>query len=230
MSRRTGRRRHRLLDPSARAHARRLCRAALVDHYEQALGSPSWSWLGDPRGANPDVLVWAPTSDRPHFTVATLGVSDRPMRLPPSCRDHGHSRRIELVLSLPPDWPLPTSIAELGTLSDPVAVPVHCLLHLADLPARTGEWLGPGHTVEALEPGRVYAGTRALSALGLWTPQLLDVARCPTPDGHVEVLGVVFLTDRELVAARGHGLEALLSLPSAAGLTERMDPHRRSVV
>jgi len=50
-----------------------------------------------------DVHVIPPGGDRPWITLVTSGMSERPMHVPDGLEDHAFA---ELVLALPPDWPL----------------------------------------------------------------------------------------------------------------------------
>ena len=68
--------------------------------------------------------MWRPTPARPFATFATLGMSDRPMTVPPDAVRSGAARYAELVVSLPADWPVPDG----GSWADEAAfMPVRAL-------------------------------------------------------------------------------------------------------
>ena len=53
-----------------------------------------------------DVHYVKPTEQRPFQTLITSGMSDRPMAPPPDCSEYAYA---ELMICLPPDWPLTDS-------------------------------------------------------------------------------------------------------------------------
>src|SRR5687767_2972399 len=50
-----------------------------------------------------DVHIVKPTSERNFYTLVTSGMSDQPMTVPPAAADFAYG---ELLLCLPPDWPM----------------------------------------------------------------------------------------------------------------------------
>src|SRR5687767_4018341 len=81
-----------------------------------------------------DVLVVGPTDDRPYTTLVTCGMSERPMRVPiENPEDLGlipELRYAELLLCLPPDWPLTSEAFQ----NEANYWPVRWLKRLARLP------------------------------------------------------------------------------------------------
>ena len=89
-----------------------------------------------------DVHVVAPTASRPWTTLVTSGMSESPM-IDKSCPDHPRLRYAELMLGLPPDWPL-----SLEALADPrTGWPVSMLRDLARFPHAHDTWLAQGHSL-----------------------------------------------------------------------------------
>ena len=100
-----------------------------------------------------DVHMVPPTQRRNCYTLVTSGMSDLPMTVPDGYDEFSHA---ELVISLPPDWPLNDKL--LTTTQD---WPVGLLKSLARMPHEYSTWLGFGHTIPNGDPPDPYAdGTR----------------------------------------------------------------------
>lgn len=101
-----------------------------------------------------DVALVPPGPGRPFQTLVTMGMSQRPMTLPPEQRQVGASDRTELVVLLPPEWDLTDSRH---------FWPLATLKTLARIPYEHRTWLGPGHTVTNGDPPAPYADGTALA-------------------------------------------------------------------
>ncbi|HET7488084.1 MAG TPA: suppressor of fused domain protein [Acidimicrobiales bacterium] len=118
-----------------------------------------------------DVFMWAPTEARPVYTFVTVGMSDRPMTLPPGAEDAGVARRAELLICLPADWPVPADPATIAPWDDPDAYfPIRWLKQLARLPHEHDTWLGFGHSIPTADPPEPLAATTALCGWVLLPP------------------------------------------------------------
>ncbi len=114
-----------------------------------------------------DVVVVEPTPDRNYFTLVTLGMSDRPMNAP---KGQEKNRFAELLICLPPSWPLKG--AELQ--EENRGWPIQCLKQLGRLPHEYNSWLFFGHTVPNGNPPKHYALDTQLCCAILLAPLLFN--------------------------------------------------------
>ena len=113
-----------------------------------------------------DILYFAPTSDRPYAVLATSGVSDLPMAVPEGAEEYA---RAELLIALPPTWP----ISEEAFKDESNYWPVRWLKHVGRLPHEYDTWIGWGHTIPNSDPPEPIANTDFVGAL-LTPPYHLD--------------------------------------------------------
>jgi suppressor of fused protein SUFU len=95
-----------------------------------------------------DLVHAPPTDDLPLHTLMTCGMSERPMAAPPELPE---TRYAELMLRLPPDWPLEREAFE----DESVYWPLRLLKFLARLPheyARGSPTSTPSRTAIRLTP------------------------------------------------------------------------------
>jgi hypothetical protein len=144
-----------------------------------------------------------PADERPFYTLATSGMSERPMRAPSDGRAYA-----ELVLALPPDWPMEPEAFE----DERRYWPFRLLQTLATLPHQFETWLWIGHTVPNGDPPEPYAP---------------DTGLCCAMLG--PALTVLALHRDEMEAKLEGGMEALIDPLDQAGVTELLDPARPSV-
>lgn len=185
-------------------------------------------------------IVW-PSAERPWITAYTVGVSSRPMKVPPEVRSR-FSPHAELLMRLPPAW-VPELVcplcvprhAEREPLANPrSAWPFEWLMQLAHLPHDDDTFLGVGHVVEDSDPTTEGHG---LPYSGFYFDPGFDAAGdrpippLVRPGGErVDFLGVVPLHPGEVRAFRERrGVEAALAL-DAAGVTDLLDPDRACCV
>jgi hypothetical protein len=170
-----------------------------------------------------DLHVVPPSEERPWYTIVTSGMSEKPMRAPSA--DLAHA---ELVMALPPDWPM-----ERESLADERSWwPFRLLQTLAALPHQFETWLWLGHTVPNDDPPEPYAdGTRLCGAL-LAPPQTVpqEFTRLRVGDRDVRFFGVFALHADEMQLKLDEGFEALLEPFAQAGVTELVDPSRPSAL
>jgi suppressor of fused protein SUFU len=180
-----------------------------------------------------DVFTWAPTPDRPMHTFVTVGMSDLPMTVPPGALAQGHSDRAELVVCLPPDWPVPDPAAgSMAPWDDPDAYfPIRWLKQLARLPHEYDTWLGFGHTIPNGDPAEPLASTTGLCGWLLLPPMTLPESfrHVDLPGGgRLDLFGITALHRAEMDHKLDHGVEALFDGFDAAGVSELLDLHRPS--
>ncbi len=166
-----------------------------------------------------DILVVAPTEERPCWTLVTCGMAERAMAAPDDDPALTHT---ELVMVLPPDWPLKESKG---------MWPLQLLQDLAEIPHRFETWLHIGHTVPNGDPAQPYARKCPFSGVML-APTLV------TPDGfdvlqfgerEIHFLGVVALYADEMDLKLEYGADELFDRLDAIGATEGLDVRRASV-
>lgn len=105
-----------------------------------------------------DVYMAKPTEQRPFCTLITSGMSDLPMTLPDAIDESERAdyERAELVMCLPPDWPLTQEAFEKPENYWPIGL----LKMLARLPHDHKTWLGWGHSIPNGHPAEPFAGTQ----------------------------------------------------------------------
>jgi hypothetical protein len=173
-----------------------------------------------------DVHVVPPFGDREWATLVTSGMAERPMTVPEGLEDHTHA---ELVLAVPPSWPL-----EHEAFSDErVYWPIRLLKQLARLPHEYDTFLHHGHTIPNGDPPEPYAdGTALCGALicpPILTPEAFD--RLELADGRVvHFYGVFPLHRNEMEFKLQKGADALWERFAEAGVTELLDLGRESVI
>jgi len=172
-----------------------------------------------------DVLHVAPAPGRPFRTLVTVGMSSRPMFVPPGQET---LRRAELVLLLPRDWPRPDTIPA----EDPRGWPFRELVYLARMPHMHETYLAARHVVTNGDPPAPYArGTRFCGAMLVEPTRLPAGFQCADGPGDecTWFHAVVPLYADELSLGRRAGPNEVLRRLSARGYDEVLDPKRRSV-
>jgi Suppressor of fused protein (SUFU) len=173
-----------------------------------------------------DVHKVPPADGRNWTTLVTSGMAERPMTVPEGLEDH---RFAELVLALPPDWPL----SEEAFQDEANYWPIRLLKLLARLPHEFETFLWYGHTVPNGDPPEPYAPSTALCGAIILPPVLVPdgFATLELPDGRtVDFYGVVALHPDEMDYKLDQGAEVLAGHLDDAGVTELVDPGRPSVV
>lgn len=171
-----------------------------------------------------DVLEVPAHDDRPWHTLVTCGMSAQPMVVP----DPELPRYAELVISLPPTWPLDKDVWQ----DERHYWPVRLLKQLARLPHEYETWLGIGHTVPNGDPPEPYAPDTALCG-ALIAPVLgwpEGAETLETEDGPLNFYGVIALHAEEMELKLEQGVEALVGPFDHAGVSELVDAKRPSVV
>lgn len=130
-----------------------------------------------------DVHIVKPTPERNCYSLVTSGMSDAPMTVPQGLEA---LRYAELMIQLPPDWPLDRIQAlagKKGEKSDAERAeaerwywPIRWLKMMARLPHEYDTWLGESHTVPSGDPPEPYADDTKLCGM-------LVVPPLGAPDG-----------------------------------------------
>lgn len=173
-----------------------------------------------------DVHVITPTPARNYFTLVTTGMSDQPMTAP---EEYAEYRYAELMMCLPPDWPL----SEEGSGDLEAYWPVELLKHLARMPHEYETWFAESHTVPNTPAFEHYTPNTKFCAVTFATPKTapaefaqLQVAENKT----IHFLAVIPLYLAEIKLALNKGSEPLFELLETNGVTELLDLKRKSTV
>lgn len=173
-----------------------------------------------------DVLVRRPTDSQPYSVLVTSGMSDRDLPIPDGVEV---SPQMELVLCLPPEWPLPKPGPDERWKLKEFFWPIEELKRTAIYPHVCETWLGPGHTI--VPENGALAGDRfeghLIRRLRLLPPGFESTE---SEDGRsIDFFGLCPLLPEEMHFKLNHGSKALEERLDAAGVTELLDPHRAAV-
>jgi len=172
-----------------------------------------------------DVHWVKPTEDKPYHTLITSGMSDRPMTVPSGAEEFRYS---EVMISLPPDWPLDMDSFK----NEQHYWPVRWLKMLARFPHEYDSWLCFGHTLPSDDPPQPYADNTQLCCALLLGPLLtgeefgtLKVSE----DKTIRFLSFVPIYPEELELKLNQGLDPLLERFEKHRVTELLDVQRINV-
>ena len=199
---------------------------AIVRHIERHLGpiqSVFHELISD--AVHLDVHWVKPTAARPFHLLVTSGMSDRPMNV---ATHLDAPRHIELVVTLPERW----DIGDEGFQNENWYWPLRQLKTLARFPHKYDTWLGEGHTVTNDDPPQPFAPSTRLCGAILLPPQQVPEAfrELRLDDGRtIRFLAVVPVHDDEMALKTRSGTAALVERLRAAGVTDVIEPTRRSV-
>jgi hypothetical protein len=166
-----------------------------------------------------DILHVPPNDRQPVHVLVTCGMSVTPMTgVSDGAPDH-----IELLIVLPPDWPVSSD-----AFADPRHYwPVRFLKLLARLPHEYGTWLGYGAHRSERRPARPFATDTALSGAMVLPPLMIDGLDLDD----IAFLGVYFVHADELELKLEAGTDALLDIwDERHGATELVDKDRPSPI
>lgn len=173
-----------------------------------------------------DVNVVEPSASRPHFTLITSGMSDRPMTVPAGS---GASPYAELMLCLPADWPM--TAPALDTTDD--YWPIRTLKMAARLPHEYGTWLGEWHSIPNGDPAEPYAPDSPFVGI-LVAPMIQcspEARTIVTGTGkRVSLMALVPLHAAEMDLKVTQGTRALLEAFEHVDVSELFDAARPSSV
>lgn len=172
-----------------------------------------------------DLHIIAATDDRPWITIVTTGMSDIAMNAPEGYEDY---QLAELLLRLPPDWPLTQE-----ALQDKRNYwPLGQLKMLARFAHEFETWLSYGHTIPNGNPAEPFADGVPFSGVILSHPYWADdaAAQCALPDGkvvHFWSLNALYPTEmnEKLVS----GAEPLIEKLIEQGYGDYVEPRREPV-
>ena len=90
-----------------------------------------------------DVIIIPPSSEKPYYTLLTMGMGAYPMPVPSTYK---RMNRAEVAIRLPADWEV------MSTTEEKWYWPIRTLKTLARMPYSEKSWLGLYHSVDFVEP------------------------------------------------------------------------------
>ncbi len=170
-----------------------------------------------------DLHIVPASADRTHHTVITTGMSDRPMKF------KGEDRYCELLLALPPEWP----IKKESFVDEAVWWPFRHLKQTARFPHVYETFLWYGHTVANEDPPKPYHQTANFCGGILSIPMLCaEGARKLKIREKKEVFFFSFLPifGPELRFAQQNGSSALFEKLDDLNVSELIRVNRKSAI
>jgi Suppressor of fused protein (SUFU) len=178
-----------------------------------------------------DILVVGPHEGRPYTTLVTCGMSDRPMHVPIEDPDDlgrvPELRFAELLLCLPPDWPLTPEAFQI----EDHYWPIRWLKKIARLPHQYESWLGLGHTIPNGDPPRPFAANTRFCCWVVDQPVLFpeEVRKLRVKDKVINFYSIVPLYEEEMTLKLRKGGGSLSHLLDRAEVSELIDVNRNNV-
>lgn len=186
-----------------------------------------------------DVHVVNPTPERDCYTLVTSGMSDAPMTVPEGAEPLRHA---ELLIQLPPEWPLGELNAVAGRKGGEDAAmqaaverwywPIRWLKTLARMPHEYDTWLGAGHTVPSGDPPVPSADDTELCCMLVLPPFTLteEFAELEVnADKVIHFYSLLPLHADEMNLKLNAGTDALLDLFERNRVGAVVNPRRKSV-
>jgi hypothetical protein len=198
----------------------------IEQHIEKHLGEPDFVFheiISDL--VHLDVHIIPPRPERDFYTLVTTGMSARAMKVPEGLEELSYA---ELLLSLPPDWPLRQEDFE----NEANYWPVRTLKMLARLPHEYDTWLCEAHTIPNGDPAEPYAPNTKLCCAMLAPPLIVpDEFRelSVTPEMSIHFYGVIPIYQEEMDLKLKKGAEELYDLFDKHEVSELLDVNRKNV-
>jgi len=174
-----------------------------------------------------DILIVAPTKERNYYTLVTCGMSQLPMTVPEGAEKF---RYAELMLCLPPDWPLSDEAFQ----DERNYWPIRCLKTLARLPHEYDTWLYAAHSIPNGDPAEPYADNTKFAGMLLNVPATVEPIRdffalTVSPDKEIHFFSLIPLYPEEMDDKLKNGAESLFDKLEKADVTELVQLGRRNV-
>jgi hypothetical protein len=172
-----------------------------------------------------DVNIYPPTAGRDFTVLVSNGMSRLAMTVPEELPGR---RWAELMVCLPPDWPL----TDESVREERNYWPLRWLKILARLPHEYRTWLGPDHTIPNGDPARPFAENTAMCCWLLVPPVLVgkDFGKVALPGGETLYLyNLVPIHRPEMDFKLRHGAETLVRRLWDAGALGVIDAARKPV-
>lgn len=199
---------------------------AITDHIEKYIGKPAWvlhEILSDI--VHVDIHVIPPRPDRNYYTLITSGMSQLAMTVPAGSEQWAYN---ELLLCLPPSWPLRDKDLE----NENNYWPLRWLRVLARFPHKFKSFLSVFHTIPHGDPPEPIASNTKFIGAMLAPPQLVPANFWRFrihPELVISFLAVVPLYAEEMDFKLEKGGQKLFERFKKAQVTELLDLHRKNV-
>lgn len=170
-------------------------------------------------------IIVPPTSERSYNFVVTSGMSEKRMPVPKSAED---GRFAELVMALPPDWPLTQEAFK----DEANWWPFRLIKGLARYPIENKTWLYEGHSLVWSNPPKPFAQNTSMTSVLLLKPMLLPAEAQIVhvrKNKRIRLWAVFPVYQEELELKVRDGSDKLEELFRANRITELLDPKRSSV-
>jgi hypothetical protein len=172
-----------------------------------------------------DVHIIPPRPERNFYTLVTTGMSARAMKVPEGLEELSYA---ELLVSLPPDWPL----RQEDFKDERNYWPVRTLKMFSRMPHEYDTWLGEAHTIPNGDPPEPYAPNTKLCCAMLAPPLLVpDEFRelTVTPEMSIHFYGIIPIYQEEIDLKLKRGAEALYDRFDRHKVSELLDVNRKNV-
>ena len=172
-----------------------------------------------------DIHIIPPRPERNFYTLVTTGMSARAMKVPEGLEELSYA---ELLVSLPPDWPL----RQEDFKDERNYWPVRTLKMLSRMPHEYDTWLGEAHTIPNGDPPAPYAPNTKLCCAMLAPPLLVpDEFRelTVTPEMSINFYGVIPIYQEEMDLKLKRDAEALYDRFDRHKVSELLDVNRKNV-
>ena len=198
---------------------------SIIEHIETYFGKAD-SVLTDAKNEI-DIYIVSPTIERPCYTLYTIGMSSRPMRIPPGMEGYEYA---ELLMHLPFYW-TPDRRPENYW-------PIEWLMALARYPREHDTWLFYGRLIKGREDGEAFAYNTELSCFTLGATRMLPYESDRDAFSMLEVspgkvvyfFTVLPLFVEEAAYRQDHTAEELFKLFDTYNISDIIDVHRKAVV
>lgn len=173
-----------------------------------------------------DIHVVAPTPQRNMYTLVTSGMSDLPMKTPEGHEEYAYA---ELMLCLPPDWPMTQESWD----KEENYFPIRMLKFLARFPHLYQTWLWLMHTIPNGNPPAPFAANTKMSGVILLPPVTVPIEfheLVIDSEKTIHFFSIVPLHADEMDLKLKLGAEALFDGFERDGVTEILQAKRPSVL
>jgi hypothetical protein len=174
-----------------------------------------------------DIHVVQPTPERNWYTLVTSGMSDKPMTVPDDDPELQEFKHAELLMCLPPDWPMDQESWE----DENNYWPIRWLKIMARMPHEYDTWLGWGHTVPNGDPPEPLAPGTEMCCMLVMPPVLVDEKFYQLKVGKNKLINFYALYPiykEEMDHKLKKGAEGIVEKFSEAEVTELLDMGRKN--
>lgn len=171
-----------------------------------------------------DVHIVLPAKGRNFYTLVTSGMSELAM---PAPKDAADARFAELMICLPPDWPL----TQEGIREERNWWPIKLLKEMARFPHAQGTWMWEGHTY-SLEKNEPLGPNTNMTGAVLLRPATVADEGCVihiANSKRARLSAVYPIYPEELELAQQEGSADLAMLLAQGEVTEVLDLGRKNV-